>query len=255
MTTDVDALDRQRRRWRNARREFNMASETDERFALAPPGTHVIDLGARIVVLPRDPVASVVEFDDAFWKWFSDPINDPASGKPARWGTDQTASSSAAILFDPWSDGEWSRYLSVLHNGGIDIGLGRNVVSRYEKGAVFNVSRIVARLWCGLQQFQRNLERFQLQGPFEVAVGLVNTSGAVLGGFGEGWSQSDWQPSCPTPNVLLRREIDDICAGSTKALAFSLGGQVEDAFGCTSRRFLSRTGQFKDDFDPRYASW
>ena len=61
---------------------------------------------------------------------------------------------------------------------------------------------------------------------------------------------SAWRaPECPDPNVLIVREIAEWPTGkATQGLAFSLGGAIENAWGCKQRRSLSRVDPGVGDF-------
>jgi hypothetical protein len=91
---------------------------------------------------------------------------------------------------------------------------------------------------------------------------LRRSQGAVLANVAAGWEEPEqafWphdMPVCPDPNALITREVHDWpVAEEARSLAFSFGGRIEDAFGFTGRRFLSRVDPGAGLFDvSRYRS-
>jgi hypothetical protein len=98
------------------------------------------------------------------------------------------------------------------------------------------------------------VERWSIDGPFEVSVALAGVEGARLGGFAEGWRDVGdmfvWDaPTCIESNVLLRVECDTL---DPEALAMDIGERLENTFGSTHRRFMANRGDFDSRFDPRF---
>lgn len=91
-----------------------------------------------------------------------------------------------------------------------------------------------------------------------MSVALRVTGRASLAGFGEGWRESSaYYENAPSreEHLLIRREFDGIEPEGLKALAFSIGRQIENGFGCKEARFLARIGRFTGQIDPRHAAW
>jgi hypothetical protein len=91
------------------------------------------------------------------------------------------------------------------------------------------------------------VERFEIEGPWEVTLALRDTRRAVLGNVAGGWQEPehafprDVLPRCPDDNVLVRREVFEWPdADAQRSLAFDIGGAIEDGFGVEQRRFLAR---------------
>jgi hypothetical protein len=58
------------------------------------------------------------------------------------------------------------------------------------------------------------------------------------------------------PYLLLRRELESLTGDDwPQRLAFSMGAQIEDAFGSSSRRFKAHRGEFAGKFDARRYRW
>ncbi len=175
-------------------------------------------------------------------------------GDQRPWAASNLPSSTAAARYEPVGDRLWSRYAAVRHDGGLDVGLGADCGRRREGGSVVSLLPTVGRIWSYLALYQQVHERIGCAGPWEVSLGITSTADAVLAGFAEGWQEPDsgWKDEisvCSEPNLLFRREVDDMTSDWPERLAYSLGGQLEDAFGSGLRRFRARTGQFIGQFD------
>lgn len=139
------------------------------------------------------------------------------------------------------------------------MGLGADGGHRDERRAFFRLTRIVGRLWSAFEVFRHLVQRFDLTGPFEASVGVRRTAGAVLAGFGEAWLEPGKSlrppPQCRDNHVLMRRELFELSNDWPQTVAFSIGSQVEDAFGSTSRRFVANRGSLKGKLDQRQCNW
>jgi hypothetical protein len=112
----------------------------------------------------------------------------------------------------------------------------------------------VALVWHLAAMQVEAVERWSIEGPFEVAVAFAGVEGARLGAFAEGWrdvgDMFSWDaPTCVESNVLLRVECDIV---NPEALAIDVGERLENTFGSTHRRFIANRGEFEARFDPRF---
>lgn len=106
------------------------------------------------------------------------------------------------------------------------------------------------------------LERFGIQGPWEITLAMRDTNRAVIGNVAAGWEEPerafsrDELPRCPDPNLLIVREVYEWPdAEGKQVLAFDIGSNIEDAFGFRERRFLGRLDPVEGVFDAsRYRS-
>ena len=127
---------------------------------------------------------------------------------------------------------------------------------------MFFLTTIVGRVWSALSLFRAVIDQYALQGPWEIALALRNSTRAALANVAAGWAEPDEMyppediPRCPDPNVLIVREVFEWPdPEGIQALAFAIGGNVEDAFGFNRRRFLVLKGPGAGQFDPsRYRS-
>jgi hypothetical protein len=209
----------------------------------------------RFLILPGDPEAFVLEFDEELtgW-WLADRDNPFEGGGQTSWGTEEVPTASAIIRFYRASSEKWiwSDYLALHRSGALEFGLDRfgsgTGRRQFEEGElrVFFLNSIVGRIWWALALYAEVMERYRVTGPWEIGIALRDTAGSVLGDVAAGWMEpgESWRgqpPACPYPNVLLLRELSDWPTGEDiRALVFSLGGVIEDAWGVHDRRFLAR---------------
>ena len=221
------------------------------------------DSSVRIVALPADPSAVIIDFDEIFWPWWKErQITQVGSGGSIRWGQEERATAHAALYYVSAArrDDEplqLSRYLALHRSGGIDLGLGHSGAWTRQDQRVFQLTSIVAHLWATLRLLAEVATRWPtVSAPFELTVALRDTRGAVLGGVAEGWRDANhgafgWEPPvCWDQNVILRLEVPEVLDDPrARELAERLGGWVEDAFGSRDRRFLPRTGDSAGHLD------
>lgn len=252
--TEPRELDRIRHRWCDQHRRLGLPHPSGPTDVLpAGLGRRVDDLSTRVVILPGDPMATLLEFDDEFWDWW-------AEGRPAPFGSSlpwdpDVPSVDAAVRVR--SDGNrCTTFLAVHRHGGVEVGTADSY--EVEKGhRNFRLIRTVGLLWVALDSQAQVLRHVDLEGPWEVTLAMYRTQGAQLGDLGAGWSAqgnlSWFAPVCLEPNVVIRQELerwpeepDDL-----RELAFRLGGHIEDAWGIRYRRFLDHHGEFEGQFDAR----
>jgi hypothetical protein len=213
-TEELPTLDRQRERWERARRALHLQDTEDDAFAIGGVGTRVRELSVRLVILPADPNAHRVEFDEDFVGWWMSEFEDPVTGTPMRWGSSYRPSASAAARYEPAGDSEFYRYAAVQHDGGLDVGLGRECGWRNDKSAAFWLLRIVGRVWSACHLYGRVQDRLEVDGPWELTLALRGTRQGVLAGFAEGWAEPGhgFAPTsiCEERNLLLRREVHSL---------------------------------------------
>ncbi|MGH8936131.1 MAG: hypothetical protein ACRDXD_07705 [Acidimicrobiia bacterium] len=259
MNLPVEQVELIRNRWRRTRKALHLTDPSAEDFgtgglvALAP------EVCVRLLVLPGDPEGiPLPEFDTTFWEWWCRERPNPFQGtRPTDWGSQRKPTVDAAVRYrphdsEPW---RWDTYLALHRNGAMEFGLGEEGSARWahragegERRAFFLVS-IVGRVWVAIALYGEVLTQYEIQGPWEVSLALRQTRDALLGNVAAGWKDfQDWfprdAPTCPHPNLLVRREVGAWPTGDgARDLAFALGATVEDAWGITDRRFLIRPDQ------------
>ena len=249
----MEALDIHRQRWTKKRDELGLVNSDSKEFGLSGLARRVADPGVRLLILPPDPGASILDFDAPFWEWWTQERENPFEGAPrTRWGTQTTPTLDAAATFDAGGDSKWERWASfiALHrSSALETVWGRSGASTWtskdgKEQRAFWLTEIVGRLWVALDLYAEVIERLSSIGPWEVSVALIGTNEAQLGNVATGWKEIDgwWpgeSPRCPETNVLIRHEVSSWPdADGRQRLAFRIGAQIEDTWGVTDRRFL-----------------
>jgi hypothetical protein len=259
-TEELLSMDRQRERWDRARRSLHLQDVENDAFGTGGIAARLPDLSVRLVILPADPDARRVEFDEAFVAWWMGDFDDPIAGTPMRWGTSYRPSATAAARCEPAGDGAFYRYAAVRHDGGLDVGLGTECGCRNKESAAFWLLPTVGRVWSACHLYNSVIQRLEVDGPWELTLALRGTRQAVLGGFAEGWEEPEYSfrraaSICEEQNLILRRELPSLGDDWARSVAFSFGAQIEDAFGSKLRRFKADRGKFAREFDRGKYRW
>jgi hypothetical protein len=209
----------------------------------------------RLLILPRDPEVVRADFDEPFWEWWRQAGPDPASGANISWGGHQVTSIDEAAVLEVYN-GDWEQYLAVHRSGGLDLGLGGAVrFNRNNKGEPqgLQLVKVVGRLWAALATYQGVMERYEVDGPWQVALALVGVGRSELGLLAGGWDHRRiGQPTIQLPdNQLFCCDINDWPGDpdGVQKLAFRLGGIIADAWGLAAHPFLIPNGPNAGEFD------
>lgn len=257
MTVRYD-LDILRKRWRRARDPLHLVDAADERFGIGGLAARFIeDPRVRLLILPGDPEASIVELDDTFWEWWLKDRRDPASGKRTQRGSVRKPTVDAALRCRDLMDGKCRSYVALYRHGGLEVELGEDGASN----GYVRLIPIVGRIWAALELYREVVERFHIDGPWEVSLALRQTEGGYLANFGQGWAEPgrsfprEAEP-CVERNLLIRQEVVEWPEpDGVQALAFRFGARLEDAWGSHLRRFIARDGEFAGQFDRSKYGW
>jgi len=244
---DLKELDRARERWRLVRRRLGQSGDAEHRFSgLA---RRIENLSARLLILPGDPFATDLSFDEEFWNWWTAEGPSPF-GSHVQW-TNTTVTVDAAVKYRSSSE-EWSTYLGLHRHGGVEVGCDPSWSGSDER-RFFGLRHTVGLVWIGAAA----QARFGLTGPWEMSLILYGTDDAFLAEFGTGWAEPHrprgwgFRPQ-QDPHVIIRRELDTFpeSENDVRDLAFDVGARVEDAWGVKYRRFLDRDGDMQGKFNP-----
>lgn len=255
MTTSVAERRAIRSNWRDHRERLGIPHPLSRNSGVEPAGlaSRVEEISTRILILPADPSVNRVEFDEAFWEWWSADQRAPF-GSPLPWTEHVPTMQAAASL--RLRGRAWSTYLAVHRHGGIEIGTRDAYTARDQR--CFRLIRTVGLAWLAFDRQAEVVERFgAIKGPWEATLVLYGTEGAHLGDIGEGWAQPhdlSWEaPRCSEPNTVIQEQLEEWPSGAEdqKALAFRFGGRIEDTWGLKFRRFLDRRGDDEGEFDAR----
>lgn len=249
---DLIELDRARKRWRITRQR--MGQNTDPGARSLGLARRMQDLSARLLILPGDPFATELSFDDEFWGWWTQDVPAPF-GRQVGW-TNSEPTVDAAVKYRRLSE-KWKTYLALHRNGGVEIGCDP-AWSHGEGPRFFGLIDTVGLVWIGASTQAESIGRFGVAGPWELTLILYETEDAYLAGFGHGWAEPRhsgiWglQAQCE-PHIMIRRELDSFpdSENDIRGLAFDIGARIEDAWGMKERRFLDSVGDMEGKFDPR----
>ncbi len=251
-----------RARWR--RRLASEALDHSDRddFSLGGLGSRVETPTVRLLLLPPDPDADTVEFDDQFWEWLDQHRYIHIGDGQIHLGHQIVPGAHAAALaVESGERGKWRSYTAIHRNGAIEVGLGdRGGAVRSaggdEAARHFWLKPVVAFSWA-IGELARAIPRGETEGPFLLAVALRDTEGARLGHFGEGWREPwhggfpiDSLGPCQYRHLLWHIEIDQLPddTPAAQALAFSAGDRIDNAWGSRSKRYLDHRGSIEGEF-------
>lgn len=255
--TDLEMLDRVRLRWRDHHVRLGLPGDDPGQEGAVEPaglGRRVADLSTRIVILPADPTARLLEFDDELWRWWGEDRPAPFGASPIQWA-EGIPTVDAAVRVRPGRD-TWETFLALHRHGGVELGTADTYDVREQR--YFRLIRTVGLLWLALDVQALVLRHVEVAGPWEVTLALHGTRDAHLGNVGKGWREPgdfSWDaPPCHEPNVVIREELSQWPEepDHLREVAYRLGGRIEDAWGMRQRRFLDRQGEHEGEFDPRY---
>lgn len=248
---DPRELDRSRERWSLVRRRLGQSADAEHRsLGLA---RRVEDLSARLLILPGDPFATDLSFDDGFWRWWTAEGPSPF-GTRVHW-TNTRPTVDAAVKYKGARE-KWTTYLAVHRHGGVEIGCNPSR-SDTQKRRYVRLVRLVGLVWIGASAQAEAASRYGLTGPWEMTLILYETENAHLAGFGTGWREPfqlgvSGFPAQQEPHVVIRRELRAFPESDTDVqdLAFEVGARIEDAWGVKHRRFLDGNGETEGEFNP-----
>ena len=253
---DLKELDRARGRWRLVRRRLGQSADAEHgSVGLA---RRIESLSARLLILPGDPFATDLSFDEEFWGWWTNEGPSPF-GTHVQW-TNTEPTVDAAVKYRGGSN-EWSTYLGLHRHGGVEVGFDPSWSGSHER-RFFRLHHTVGLVWIGVAAQAEAVDRFGFTGPWELSLVLYGTDDAFLAEFGTGWAEphhpGGWGfRAQQARHVIIRRELDTFPSSESdvRDLAFDIGARIEDAWGVTYRRFLDRDGDMTGKFNPRRWRW
>ncbi len=253
---DLKELDRARERWRLVRRRLGQCA--DAKHGSLGLARRTESLSARLLILPGDPFATDLSFDDEFWNWWTADGPSPF-GTRVQW-TNTTVTIDAAVKYRGNPE-EWSTYLGLHRHGGVEIGCDPSWSGSHER-RYFKLRQMVGLVWIGAAAQAEVVGRFGFAGPWEMSLVFYQTRNSYLAGLGTGWAEphhpDGWLPRPQQdPRVMIRRELDTFPSSEddVRDLAFDVGARIEDAWGISERRFLDRIGDMEGHFNPLQWHW
>ena len=259
--SDLEAIDRQRRRWLQARLPLRLVDPDVDDFSTGGLASRVSQPSVRLLLLPADPEAWLVDFDSDFWAWWAQDGEDPTTGRPTQWGYENLPTDAAALRTVTVEKGLLARYLALHRSGALELELGEHGAHSYPGSdqRIFDLIITVGRVRAALRRWTEVRDHLGLTGPAELTLALRGTQGAALSNLANGHPQ--FRPGmntrlCPARHLLMRRDLwewpDEV---RQLGLALGLGGWIEDAWGRQERRFLAQHGPLQGQLDRSEYGW
>jgi hypothetical protein len=256
MYSTVAEHDNQRYRWKNFRESLALSDPEDDEFGSKGLASQVKDRSVRILILPSDPLANNLPFDEEVSKWWSSNFVDPATKRNSSWLFDVVQTSDAIVKRSYRNEQEpWDAYLALKRSGVLETELGTNGIYTYnQKYRCFRMLDIVGKLWFVISFYSQIIEKFQIDGAYELSLSLIDTKKALLGQVAAGWANPgpgysiNYVPF--EKNILFRMEIDEWPTNDDiKSLAFQFGDWIDNAWGSNQKRYLTYYQGQSRDFD------
>jgi hypothetical protein len=260
---NIQEQELQRARWRRALARFGLARSGDDAFAMGGLAGRLDNVSVQMVLLPGDPETEAVHITEGFSSWLEAQRALDLDGLIVQLPSSPRRTAHAIVLADQYGDDSWNSYLAVHTSGALEFGLGSagGWAGRDRGGdevRVIALTSTVARAWALLHVAAALQEKTQIDGPFLLTVAVPHADRALLGALGEGWAQpGDFQNRvgpCRDSQLLWHFELTTLPEGDdAKGLAYAIGDRLEDAWGCSQRRYLAHRGQYQGKLDPRVA--
>lgn len=250
-----------RGRWRRALSSHALDRADRDDFAMAGLAHRLRNVTTQLLLLPGDPESTVVDLDPELSDWLTGRQDVQVDDVRVQMATTPNIRRTAhAIALIGGYETTWDSYLAVHRSGALEMGLGRigGWEARNNAGEVVRVislAPVVARTWAMLMMAADLAATREVVGPFQLSVG-VRSQDAHLGVLGEGWAEPDsFQNSvgtCREKTLLWHLEIDEVpTVDAARAIAYSVGDRLEDAWGVVQRRYLAYRGEREGRLDPR----
>ena len=250
-----------RARWRRTLAEFGLDRTSRDDFGMGVLAGRLQTVTVQLMLLPADPEADVIDFDEKFASWLGDQRRFDLDGLLLDLPPNVRRTAHAVALTDGYGEDPWGSYYGVHRSGALEFGLGQSAGWRNRDGndvetGVIALTPTVARTWVLLRFAATLAQRVPLEGPFSLAVAVPRAGGMLLGCLGEGWAppnsfENTVRP-CRDERLLWHIELPALPVGDdAKTLAYAVGDRLEDAWGCGQRRYLALRGQNQGKLDPR----
>lgn len=229
-----------RARWRRALDGLVLDRTERDDFGRSILARRLRNITVQMALLPADPEANVVSIDETFSSWLDEQRVVDLDGVSFTLPQVQRRTAHALTLVDAYGD-EWSQYFALHRSGTVEVGAGdhggwdwRN--HQDERVRSIALTPTVARVWTMLKLAALVHERHEFEAPLLLAVGVVDTSEALLAILGEGWAEPDDVNNnvgtCGEPHLLWHLELPTVPGHSlAREVAFSVGDRLEDAWG------------------------
>jgi hypothetical protein len=169
---------------------------------------HVGEVSVRFLILPADPDAALLHFDEEFWAWWRPEREAPFPGRVSC-GHAFHPTGDAAVRHDEHTHDRWAWdiYCALYRSGAFEFALGQAATYDLQGTVIFRLIEIVGRLWAAVRLHGESLDRTEVEGPWQSVLAMKGTEGAHLGNLAQGWTA----PACaasqpPTRTCPMQRE-------------------------------------------------
>lgn len=209
-------IDREQRlAWATARAQVGM-TDGDLDPSKHPVFAQIADLSVAVMLLPADPLASVLDFADVL------PVVSPfvvgqLSRSVGQLEHEEITGTHLFRVSRSSATGEIGMAVGLARHGGAFAGVGRSGrhLTRYDQSAV-RLSAIVCATRAALSTQADLLSRLGQMvptGPWELIIATPGATGAVLGAYAPRWpsvEEQDPAPTCTMDHPMVRLEIPEL---------------------------------------------
>lgn len=254
--TDIDppVIDRQQREaWREAREALALEPGTPDFGTWGPMG-RLNGPALQVVLLPSDPLALAVDFDNMLAGELPDRFEGAISRSVQL--LDREGSDSSHLLKIATGDANGDRaYLAVARHGGVSVGMAeKHAAYRIGQQRALRLSAVSGAVRLALKAQHKALAaladrgRWTPDGPWELVLALPGATGSLLGAFAPGWSnveEIDDPPVCLENDPVVRLELavlprDDRARDEVLLMALD---RTVNTFGTRDPLYLHAHGQ------------
>lgn len=243
----LELFELQRERWKRARALAGISNvDAEENFAANGLAGLLGLVSARLLVLPPDPEAVSIDFDNSALERMKQDYELPFGGGVLDLGSVTRTTSRSIVRGYVADDGTWAQYIALHRNGGMEFGLSETSRIPTDKPKRFFLRGILSFVAL-IGEMQREInDKYRIIGPFEVDLAVPNTKGSELADVATGWPGPDDIGSGPRMLPSLDQNVLASCVfeewPETEVLLCSLGDRLQQSWGCTERRFVARQG-------------
>lgn len=248
-----------RARWRRTLALHALDQDDREDFAQGGLAGRLRHLTTQLLLLPADPEANPIDFDETFTEWFRTRAVIQLDHTGVRLPSNVRRTAHSLVLADT-HDSAWSSYLAVHRSGAVEFGLGdiggwQGRDHGGDPARVLALTPVVARVWAMLCLAAELASTHGVAGPYQLTVG-VRSQDAQLGVLAEGWAEpgafNNHVGTCADINLLWHLELDALPdSDGAREIAYGVGNRLEDAWGVAQRRYLASRGDLQGQLDPR----
>lgn len=249
-----------RARWRRALEDLGLDNPRRIDFALGGLAGRLRAVTVQVVLLPQDPEVDVITVDDTFSAWLEAHHRVDFGEFTIELPPSSRRTAHAVALVDSYEDQIWESYIAVYRSGALEFGLGvHGGWDGHDGGGnaihVTALTPTVARVWAFLRFASVISAKEGLTGPWQLSVALPRTG--LLGALGEGWAEpgdfNNGIGNCHDERLLWHLVLPELPDDDgARAVAYSVGDRLEDAWGAKQRRYLAHRGNHHGQIDPRY---